>query len=359
MQLCPAPQALLDGFAGLPDVEIHIVACVHQPVVTPRQLGLGLFFDTVVVGRWGWRLGFAGCVLALRRKLRELAPDIVHGHGSERFGALGAAFSGYPNVITLLGNMRSVARQLGARFGSYHWLIARLEKLALPRTLGVIANSQYTRDQVQACTPRTWIVPNALLPRFFTPLPPPRPANAVPRLLCLGGILPYKRPVELLDAAARWHAAGLRFSLEFIGGGGDSAYAQRFREELAIAEKAGYARAHGVLGGDAVLRELDSADAIIHLSIEESFGLAPAEGLARNLKLFATHACGVIDIATGVEAAETFAPDDWPALDHAVAAWLAAGAPRPTTAAATMRARYHPSVIAAAHLEIYREITRA
>ena len=104
---------------------------------------------------------------------------------------------------------------------------------------------------------------------------------------------------------------------------------------------------------------IDSADAIIHPSIEESFGLAPAEGLARNLKLFATHACGVIDIATGVEAAETFAPDDWPALDRAIAAWLTAGAPRPTTAAATMRARYHPSVVAAAHVEIYRELIRA
>jgi glycosyltransferase involved in cell wall biosynthesis len=352
-----AAQALLAGFAELPDVEIHVISCVHQPIYTPRQLGPRLFFDTVVVGPWGWRLGFAGCVLALRRKILALTPDLVHGNGSERFAALGAAFSGRPNVITLLGNMRSVARKMGARFGSYHWLVARLETLALRRTIGVIANSNYTRNQVCTRTPHTWVVPNALLPIFFSPLPPPRAANAVPRLLCIGSILPYKRSVELLDAAARWHANGLSFSLEFLGGVGANEYGCLFREKLNVAEKAGYARGHGLLDSDAVLRELDSADAVIHLSVEESFGLAPAEGLARNLKLFATHACGVIDITNGVEAAETFAPNDWPALDHAVAAWLAAGAPRPKTAADTMRSRYHPSAVAAAHLEIYREIS--
>lgn len=352
----PAPQALLDGFADMPEVEVHVLACVHRPVATPHQLGPRLFFHTALVGRWGWRLGFAGCVLALRKRLHALRPDLVHGHGSESFGALGAAFSGLPNVVTLLGNMRSVARQLRAPAGSHHWVIARLEALALRRTRGVIANSSYTRDQVRPLAGRVWTVPNALLPRFFSPLPAPRPANAVPRLLCVGGILPYKRPAELLEAAGRWHAEGMRFRLEFIGGGGSNAYANEFRRRLAAAEQAGYARSLGILGGEALLRELDSADAIIHPSVEESFGLAPAEGLARNLKLFATRACGLIDIAEGVEGAETFAPGDWTAMGRAIAAWTAAGAPRPTTAAATVRARYHPGVVARAHLAIYREL---
>jgi len=81
-----------------------------------------------------------------------------------------------------------------------------------------------------------------------------------------------------------------------------------------------------------------------------------AEALARNLKLFAAATGGVVDIASGIEGAELFPASDWGAMENAIAKWLEAGCPRPGKAAAVMRERYHPEVIARRHLEIYREV---
>jgi len=103
---------------------------------------------------------------------------------------------------------------------------------------------------------------------------------------------------------------------------------------------------------------LDGASALIHASAEESFGLAIAEGLARNLKFFGFRAGGVADVADGVEGTELFAPDDWRGLTAAVGGWLTAGAPRPAKAGDEMRRRYHPDEVAARHVWIYREVER-
>jgi len=105
-----------------------------------------------------------------------------------------------------------------------------------------------------------------------------------------------------------------------------------------------------------LIAAFDQVAALVHVPTEESFGLVAAEALARNLKFFGSATGGVVDIATGVDGAELFPPQDWTGLENAIARWLAANCPRPTSAADTMRERYHPRVVAQRHLEIYREV---
>jgi hypothetical protein len=64
----------------------------------------------------------------------------------------------------------------------------------------------------------------------------------------------------------------------------------------------------------------------------------------------------VVDIAAGIEGVELFPGQDWAGLEKSLARWLEAGCPRPQAAAAVMRQRYAPEVIARRHLEIYREV---
>ena len=59
---------------------------------------------------------------------------------------------------------------------------------------------------------------------------------------------------------------------------------------------------------------------------------------------------------TGVDGAELFSPQDWSGMENTIVRWLAADCPRPTSAADTMRERYHPRIIVERHLEIYREV---
>src|SRR6267378_1931381 len=91
-----APEALLQGFAKLPEAEVHVISCTQRPMVSsPEKLADNIFFHSLPVAKIGWqRTLYQGCVRATRRKLWELQPDIVHGQGTERECGLSAVFSG-------------------------------------------------------------------------------------------------------------------------------------------------------------------------------------------------------------------------------------------------------------------------
>lgn len=355
-----APEALLQGFARREDVRVHVVSCTQRAVRAPEKLAENIWFHSLLVPKLGWlRTGYQGCIRAVRRKVQELRPQVVHGQGTERDCALAAVFSGAPSVVTVHGNMRQVARVVRARPLSFHWLTARLEPFALRRAGGVLCNSAHTEAMVRPLNDRIWRVPNALREVFFSPVvAAPRPP--VPRLACVGVIRELKRPLELLAALEPLRARGVKFRLEFAGRrAAETDYGRRFAVALQRAEAQGWAAQVGELTAPELVAWLDGASALVHASAEESFGLAIAEGLARNLKFFGFRVGGVPEVTAGVEGAELFAPEDWGGLTEAVAGWLAAGAPRPATAGEEMRRRYHPDVVAGRHLWIYREVERA
>jgi hypothetical protein len=89
-----APEALLQGFAKMPEVEIHVVSCVRQPVNSPQKIAPNIFYHSLHVPKIGWmRTLYQGCIRATRKKLHEIQPDIVHGQGTEHNNALGAVYS--------------------------------------------------------------------------------------------------------------------------------------------------------------------------------------------------------------------------------------------------------------------------
>ena len=352
-----APAALLAGFAKISGIEVHVVACVQQPLTSPEKIAPNIYYHSLVVPKLGWmRTLYSGCIRATRNKLREISPDIVHGQGTERDCALAAVRSGFPNVVTIHGNMKAIAEIYGARFGSFLWLAAKLEGGALKKTAGVFCNSAYTEGLVAPRAQKTWRVPNALRPEFFVPGSKKNPAPH-PVFLNIGVVEPRKQQLELLALARRLHERGLAFEFWFAGSlSAGSEYGAAFARELALAEKAGYARHLGLLSTPEMIAALDAADALVHFPTEEAFGLVVAEALARNLKCFGAATGGVVDIAGDVPGVELFSATDFPGLEKALAQWLATGCPPPPAAAEMMRARYHPEVVARRHLEIYREV---
>src|SRR5437660_5666840 len=125
------------------------------------------------------RTVYQGCIRAIRRRLRQIQPDLVHGQGTERECALSAVLSGFPSLITVHGNMRLIAQVNKARPFSFGWLAARLETFTLPRARGVICITNYTRQAVSGLARRTWVVPNAVDASFFEITAKP-PAGASP-----------------------------------------------------------------------------------------------------------------------------------------------------------------------------------
>jgi glycosyltransferase involved in cell wall biosynthesis len=337
-------------------MEVHVVSCTQQPLKSPEKIAPNIFYHSLVVPKSGWlRSLYQGCIRAARKKLQELKPDIVHGQGTERDCALSAVFSGLPNVLTIHGNLAELSRLFRSPFGSYYWMAGKLESFSLRRTAGIFCNSAYTEGLVRPRTPKVWRVSNALREPFFKACPDDRRRGPV--LLNIGMMEPRKQQVQLLRLAGNLSRRGLKFELHFAGYSNRSRdYDAAFARELAVAENAGYARHVGMLTTQQIISAMDSAAALVHVPTEEAFGLVVAEAMARNLKFFGFATGGVVDIATGVEAAELLPPSDWPTLEEAISRWITAGCPRPLRAAETMHERYHPLVIARRHMEIYREV---
>lgn len=352
----PAPEALLQGFAELPEIELHVLSCTQRPMQSPQKLTDNIWFHSLVVPRIGWlRTAYQGCVRAVRRKLRALQPDIVHGQGTERECGLCAALCGFPNVVTIHGNMAAQARLFRARIGSYLWLAARLETYALPRTAGVFCHSDYTELLVRPRARRTWPVPNPLRRDFFASLD--RHPVDPPLLLCIGTITPRKQPLELLDVIAELHQRGLRFAVQFIGRANPAEpYARAFLNRIQSEPLRAFVSQVDELSILQLIDRFDSAAGLIHFPLEEAFGLVVAEALARGVKLFASRAGGIIDIASNVPGAELISPNDWTGLTNAISAWLSKGRPLAEGGQAIMRERYAPRTVAARHVEIYGEV---
>jgi glycosyltransferase involved in cell wall biosynthesis len=350
-----APEALLQGFAGMPELEVHIVSCAQRPMKSPEKLADNIWFHSLYVPKVGWlRTSYQGCIRAVRRKLKVIQPDLVHGQGTERECAVSAVFSRFPNVVTIHGNMTELARLFKTPMGTYGWLAAQLENITLKRTRGVFCNSEYTENLVKPRAQRTWRVPNAIRAPFFAvPKKEVPPGKCV--LMNVGVVSERKRQVELLDLARRLHEQGLNFELQFVGHADPkNSYAATFLERLKEAQA--YARYLGVKSTEELIGCFDAAHGLLHFPSEEAFGLVVAEGMTRDAKFFGARVGGIIDVCSDVPGAELFAADDWNGLTAGIAKWMRAGYPRPSGAASIMNARYHPVVVARRHLEIYREV---
>jgi glycosyltransferase involved in cell wall biosynthesis len=355
-----APAALLEGFAALTNLEVHILSCTQHPMSSPKKLAENTWFHSLHVPKIGWlRLGYSGCIFAVRKKLREIQPDIVHGQGTERDCGISAVFSGYPNIITIHGNMAELARVFHAHMGSFHWWAAKLENFTLPRTSGVFCNSHYTQSLVSPRSKKTWLVPNPLRDSFFTPIIRNNLPAETPTLLVVGVISARKRQLELLQLFIKLRQQNTRFQVKFVGSCGQDPYGKAFLSLLNGQGTADWATWLSVLDESSLIQCMDESQALVHFPSEESFGLVVAEALARGLKLFASKIGGICDIASGVLDAELFDPKDWNGLSSALTAWIQRPSLSSPQKQNLMKSRYHPKTIASRHLEIYREVLSA
>jgi len=167
-----APTALLQGFATLPNLEVHILSCTQHPMSSPTKLAENISFYSLHVPKIGWlRTGYAGCICAVRKKLREIQPDIVHAQGTERDCAISAVFQKIPKILTIHGNIRAITKLHRYPPLSFWWIQSQLEAFCLPRFAGVVCISKYTQQQVSDLAKKTWLLPNATENLFFEPRP--------------------------------------------------------------------------------------------------------------------------------------------------------------------------------------------
>ena len=350
-----APTALLEGFSRLQGVEIHVVSCVHRPMEAPARIGPNIHFHALHVPRLGWRALYTGCIWAIRNKLREIQPDIVHGQGTERYCALSAVFSGFPNVITLHGNMREILKFYSiGRSRIIPWITARLEALTLPRTEGVICITTHTQRLVADLAPKTWIVPNAVAHDFFNIH---RDPSASKELLVPANIGPWKNQIALIRALD-----GLErhdFHLTFVGSGNaGSAYMQEFTELVSARP---WCRHLGFVAPETLRSMLARATGVVLPSLEDNCPMAILEAEAAGVPVGAAKIGGIPDLIEHEKTGLLFNPREPAEIRHAVAALLehlSKAQEMAGRAKALAKERFFPELVAERHLEIYQEVLR-
>lgn len=216
--------------------------------------------------------------IALTQAMRQAAPDIVHAHWTYEFG-LAALASGLPHVITCHDSPAKVLRYMPGLYRLVRYFMARQ---CLANAQCVTAVSPYLRDEIlDLCRVPVHMVPNPLSPAF-TERQGHAPRQIDPEapqiVMVANGWGNLKNPIPALQAFARFHQRHPQARLHLFGvdyGPGE------------VAER--WATAQGIQAGMAFfgkrpfteLKErIAAADAMIHPSLEETFGMSIAEAMA-------------------------------------------------------------------------------
>lgn len=350
-----APAALLQGFEAIPDlIDVQVVSCLQKPVSPFVRLAPNICYHGLHVPPIGWlKTGYQGCIRAVRRWVREHRPDLVHGQGTERDCALSAVLSGAPNLITIHGNMRRLARVGRARPFSFDWLAARLEGWTVPRAGGVLCITRHAEQEVRGLARRTWIVPNAVDPGFLDGTPAPvRPK----RVLCVANLAPVKNQNGLIRALDRL-AGEVAFELVFHGQWDPAQpHGREFGELLASRPWCRYA---GFLDRAALKEALRAATLLVLPSLEENCPMSILEAMAAGVPVAASRSGGIPDLVEDEVTGLLFDPAQPGTMDAAVRRLLADEALAGRLAAQArlrLRERFLPEVVARRHVDVYREL---
>jgi glycosyltransferase involved in cell wall biosynthesis len=349
-----APEALLQGFTRRPDLEIHVVTCAREQMHSPQKLAENIWFHSLLAPKIGWmRTLYQGCIRATRKKLREIRPDIVHGQGTERDCAISAVFSGFPNVLTIHGNLRLIAKITRAKPLSYPWLAARLEALTIPRSHGVVCITQYTREAVVPLARQTWVVPNAVDARFFEVENKPDESGTI---LCVGNVCVRKNQnafIRALDDCALAKKA----KVVFLGGTVDGdPYAEEF---LSLVNSRPWCLYAGFADREALKGYLKHASLLALPSLEDNCPMVVLESMAAGVPVVAAKVGGVPDLIEDGKTGLFCDPLNPSSMRSAVERMLHDSALATEIAKSAKRRalqRFHPHAIATRHAEIYEEV---
>lgn len=401
-----APTALLQGFAALasPDPsilghhpsanstfhfppstfsapEIHVICCGILPVPSPTKLSENVFYHQIILPKWSYlRALHSGPVIAIRKLLNEIQPDIIHAQGTERWCAIGAAFSHFPKVLTIHGNLRLINKVTPMEPIAYWKLQEWLETFSIPRYDGVVCITNYTQRNIADLAKKTWVVPNAVDLGFFEvgrekvesekhkleidPTSGASPSfldsrHSPPKVLVVGHVQPRKNQNSFIDAVTPL-ASQIPFEVRFFGG---AARGIPFCDDFfSRVEARSWCSYGGMLGRAELREEFRKASLIVLPSLEDNCPMVVLEAMASGVPVIAPNVGGVPDLIRDGENGLLINPLSADSMRSAVSRLLS----NPELAARLVRQarkdaeeKYHPRVIAQKHVEIYEEVVGA
>ncbi len=348
---------LMDTLRSVGVDELHIITCrmglegaqtVSLPNATvhylPRQHQ----------GRMTWHLRETRRMHAL---LRDLRPDIVHGHSTGLY-ARAALSSGFPHVITAHGIVaREVTLYQGWGLRLRGLIDVLSERYCLARATDIIAISPYVEQVFRPLTrARFYLIENAVDHAFFRLSPQPEHG----RILFAGAVIERKGLVPLVRALAKvkehWPQVELRVA------GGTGVEPRYYQSLVSLARDLGVSANLSFLGQldqERLLAEYAACSLFVLPSFQETAPMAVQQALAAGVPVVATRVGGMPALVKDGETGLVVPSGDSDALAAAILRLLEDDDLRAgmgERARQDARERFLPAVVAAKTKAVYDEI---
>lgn len=256
----------------------------------------------------GWRLGrivdlYSFERRGLQRAIMQAAPDVVHAHWSYEF-AWAAQRSGLPTLITCHDSPFLVARMYGkSRLtrSVYRWIRAGMAWHVLRHAKHASAVSPYLQAEVQPlCKCPVTVVPNPLPPdlcngpnRFGHQ----RDLHSPVLVMVANGWDKRKNPEPALRAFARLRKRRPGACFRMYGADfGPGERAEQWAQQSGLADGMEFV---GRVPYRQLLDGLAASTAMVHPSLEETFGMSIAEAMAQGIPVIGGASSGAVPWVVG------------------------------------------------------------
>jgi glycosyltransferase involved in cell wall biosynthesis len=222
-------QVGMDELKGRTDLKLHAIELrkeLAEDVTFERE---GVTFHCLKVPG-GWRAPslFWLDTFLIRRRLKQIKPDVVHAWGTEKGAALVASRLPYPYLVSLQGLMKLFSQLI--EVNRYERLAAWLEPISLRRAAVASGESMFVVDYLRRNYPRLQVhhVEHSPGPVFYHVKR--SPATRPVRFLFVGGAS-FRKGSDLLLLALDKLLPELDFRLTMIGYSRDSAFLSQVKSQ--------------------------------------------------------------------------------------------------------------------------------
>ncbi|HYP24645.1 MAG TPA: glycosyltransferase family 4 protein, partial [Actinomycetota bacterium] len=230
----------------------------------------------------GMPVAFLPRLAAVRKYVRALGCDVVHGQGTEAGYAWMATWLGLPNVITVHGILRLTHAVSRPPMLSVEHVGRWIETATFKRVSNVIAISDFVEEKVSRLAPRArfFSAGNPIDRRFFE-----MELDAVPReptAVYLGRITPEKGLIDLMRAAVILDESGVEATIAVLGraSGRDGLSYEARCKDVVKGLRNVRVEFRGWVPDEEVWDLLRRAACLALPSHDESFSMAVAEAMA-------------------------------------------------------------------------------
>lgn len=305
---------------------------------------------------WGNSLGkmrYLFYLIAIRRLVHHLQPDILHAHHATSYGLAGALCNWHPYLIHTWG--RDVLDF--PRYRIYRALVSFNLRQADLITCTSQVMAQAVERMAQPKTP-IHVVPFGVDLTHFRPRPYPK-SPTEPLVIGVVKSLEKLYGIEyLLQAFVSLCSQNGDLRLLIVGDGTQRSALESLASELEIAESTRFV---GRIPHDQVIRYLHKMDIFVVPSLQESFGVAAVEAAAAGLPVLASNVGGLPEVVVDGKTGFLVPPADVEALSGRLSQLIADSALRQRMGQAGrdfIKAHYDWQVNAAQMESLYQSLVR-